>query len=100
LFRGYATFGKFRKGDIMRSLMLLVLAVASAGVVMLADTAPASARDYPWCLQGRGVGRPGDCSFRTFAQCRASASGRNATCNVNPRVAFARQRAGLPPLRH
>ena len=44
------------------------------------------------CLQGRGVGIPGECAYSTYNQCMASASGRAAYCNVNPRVAFGEQR--------
>jgi len=51
-----------------------------------------SAQDYPYCLQGRSTGVPGDCSYATYAQCMASASGRNAYCNVNPRAAYGMQR--------
>lgn len=55
---------------------------------------PASAQDYPWCVQGRSVGYPGDCSYRTRAQCEASASGRNVGCGINPRFAYGQQRRG------
>jgi len=81
----------------MRKLALAMMALIAAGVATLATSAPAAAYDYPWCVQGRGVGIPGDCSYRTYAQCMASASGRFATCNVNPRVAFARAGHGLSP---
>ncbi|MFL6838478.1 MAG: DUF3551 domain-containing protein [Bradyrhizobium sp.] len=75
----------------MRKVMLAVLAVTAIGVGSTAGSAPAAAYDYPWCAQGRGVGIPGDCSYQTYAQCMASASGRNLYCNVNPRVAFGQQ---------
>jgi hypothetical protein len=75
----------------MRKMMLMVLALAAVGVGMVAGSAPAAAYDYPWCVQGKGVGIPGDCSYQTYAQCAASASGRNVYCNVNPRAAFAQQ---------
>jgi hypothetical protein len=63
-------------------------AFAAAAVAGVATSAPASARDYAYCLQGRDAGIPGDCSYSSYAQCMASASGRNAYCNINPRVAF------------
>jgi len=46
---------------------------------------PAAARDYPFCIKGCdfGSGR-GDCSFSTYQQCQASASGRDAWCAENP----------------
>jgi hypothetical protein len=74
----------------MRKLVLAMMTLTAAGVVTLATSAPAAAHDYPWCLQGRDEGIPGDCSYQTYWQCQASASGRFAYCNVNPRVAFGR----------
>ena len=73
----------------MRKLMLAMLAVATAGVGSIASSVPAAAYDYPWCTQGRSLGYPGDCSYQTYAQCMASASGRALFCGINPRVAFA-----------
>jgi len=78
----------FRESD-MRSILLALLA---AGVVGAISSEAAMARDYRYCLQSRQTGIPGDCSYDTYAQCRASASGRNADCNINPRVAFSQQR--------
>lgn len=76
----------------MRKLILVVMVVAASGAATLSTSAPAAARDYPWCLQGRSVGFPGDCSFTSRAQCMASASGRRLTCGANPRVAYGRRR--------
>ncbi|MGY3443653.1 MULTISPECIES: DUF3551 domain-containing protein [unclassified Bradyrhizobium] len=70
-------------------LFIAVMALAISG---LTNVTVANARDYPWCVQGRGVGYPGDCMYQTRAQCLASASGRNVTCGVNPRAAFGQQR--------
>ena len=78
----------------MRNAMLCILALAALGAATMAGSGPAAAYDYPWCVQGRGVGIPGDCSYQTYGQCMASASGRNLYCNINPRVAFGRQRRG------
>ena len=70
------------------SLLMLTIAgfAASAG--------PAAAREFKYCLQGRSWGHPGNCSFSTRAECMATASGTGATCGINPRYAFARQRSG------
>lgn len=76
----------------MRKLILAVMALTAAGAADLATTLPAAARDFPWCLQGGRLGFPGNCSFATRAQCMASASGRRATCGVNPRTAFGQHR--------
>lgn len=76
----------------MRYATMAVLAVMAAGAATTAT--PAAAYDYPYCLQGSGVGIPGDCSYRSYAQCMASASGRRVYCNINPRVAFGQQHPG------
>jgi hypothetical protein len=70
----------------------LALAVLALGAAQFGSAAPAAARDYPYCLQSRGLGYPGDCSYTSYRQCMASASGRNAGCAVNPRVAFENDR--------
>jgi Protein of unknown function (DUF3551) len=58
------------------------LAVMAACVVTVT---PALARDYPYCIKGCdfGAGR-GDCSFSSYQQCLATASGRDAYCAENP----------------
>lgn len=76
----------------MRNASLIIAALLAAGAAILAGATPAAAIDYPWCVQGRGVGIPGDCSYTSYAQCMASASGRGLYCNVNPRTAFGRER--------
>ena len=47
-----------------------------------------------YCLQGRTYGYPGDCGFSTYEQCRATASGTDAGCGINPAAAYDRQRPG------
>jgi hypothetical protein len=73
---------------IMRKLMLGLMALTAVGAATLTTSAPAAAGDYAYCLQGRDMGYPGDCSYSTYAQCMASASGRYASCGINPRVAY------------
>ena len=75
----------------MRNAMLAILALSAATAGTVAGTAPAAAYDYPYCVQGRGIGIPGDCSYRTYGQCMASASGRGLYCNVNPRATLNQQ---------
>jgi hypothetical protein len=50
---------------------------------------PTTAGKY--CVQGPNMGYPGDCSYSTYAQCQASASGTIDGCGINPRYAYARQ---------
>ena len=55
--------------------------------VAFAMSAPVAvqARDYPFCIKGDGYeSSVGDCSFDTYEQCRATASGRLAYCDANP----------------
>jgi hypothetical protein len=75
----------------MRNAKLAMLVVLAAGTATIADPTPAAAYDYPYCVQGRGVGIPGDCSYQTYQQCMASAAGRGVYCNVNPRAALNQQ---------
>lgn len=63
----------------------------AAGLITLAvvtgSAMEAQARDYRYCLSSPGYGYPGDCSYSSYAQCMASASGRLAGCVINPRAA-------------
>jgi Protein of unknown function (DUF3551) len=46
---------------------------------------PAAARDYPYCIRGCDFGDGvGDCSYVSYQQCQAAASGRVGTCAANP----------------
>ena len=84
----------------MRYATMAVLAVRGGGAATMAGPTPAAAYDYPYCAQGRGVGIPGDCSYQTYAQCMASASGRDALLQRQSarRLESAAARAGLPGL--
>ncbi len=75
----------------MRNATMAVLAALAAGAATMASPTPAAAYDYPYCAQGRGVGIPGECSYQSYAQCKAAASGRGLTCNLNPRAALNQQ---------
>ena len=80
----------------MRHAMLAILALAAAGAATAAGSGPAAAFVFPYCIQGRCWGVPGDCSYRSYAECMTTASGRGVYCNINPRVAFSQQRRGRP----
>ena len=47
----------------MRNAMLAILALSAATVATVAGSSPAAAYDYPYCLQGRGIGIPGECAY-------------------------------------
>jgi Protein of unknown function (DUF3551) len=70
----------------MRKIVLAMLALTAAGVAGVVTSTPAAAGT--WCVQGRDMGFPGDCSYATYGQCMASASGRNAYCGINPAAAY------------
>ncbi|ABE41499.1 DUF3551 domain-containing protein [Rhodopseudomonas pseudopalustris] len=76
------------KGLIWRRSATVLAATSAVVAGFLAAGTPAEARDYPYCLTSPGYGYPGDCSYASYNQCRAAASGRLADCNVNPRVSF------------
>jgi hypothetical protein len=67
---------------------------AAAFLAIVLSAAPASARDYPYCLQGRQWGYPGKCDFTSYQQCQATASGTDSYCGTNPRFGY-----GQPPQR-
>ena len=61
-------------------LMLTVCCAASTSAAL-----PAVARDFPFCIKGCDFGGShGDCSFASYQQCQATASGREAWCDANP----------------
>jgi Protein of unknown function (DUF3551) len=85
----------------MRNAMLALLAVTAAGAATLAGSGPAAAYyDYPYCIQGGGFGYPGECSYSSYAQCQASASGRLVYCGINPRFAYGQQQRHGRAYRH
>ena len=62
----------------------LCIAAVLVGVAVMAAADPADAQNRRWCTQ-RGAGSWGfpDCSYDTFEQCRASASGTGRFCTTN-----------------
>jgi hypothetical protein len=64
----------------------LVLALLATGGLALAWTAPAEAvgTRYPFCMQGDETPGLSDCSYTSYQQCQATASGRFLTCVANP----------------
>ena len=65
----------------MRNAILALMCCAAPIVSAL----PAAAQNMPFCIKGCDFGGgTGDCSFSTYQQCQATASGRDATCAPNP----------------
>ena len=80
-----------------------VLAVSALATILLAVPARAQTYDpnYPVCIHIYGdlEGDRIECAFSSLAQCQATASGRAATCSVNPYFAGSPQvpsRRGRP----
>ncbi len=68
----------------MRKSFLAAVAFGTATSIWMSAT-PVLARDYPFCIKGTGYeSSVGDCSFDTYQQCQASASGRGDYCDSNP----------------
>ncbi len=71
----------------MRWSLSVLMAI---GMMAAIDAAPAMASptgNSPYCLKGcnfGGNGGVGDCSYSSYAQCQATASGQSATCSSNP----------------
>jgi hypothetical protein len=66
----------------MRKTVLALMALSAACAI---DAAPAVAGGMPFCIKGCDFsGGAGDCSFSSYQQCVATASGRDATCAANP----------------
>lgn len=63
--------------------------------LFLAGTAPAIARDYPWCSREPGRGGSLQCQFTTLQQCEATTSGLGGNCAQNPAMLAYGQPAGL-----
>ena len=77
----------------MRILASTILAI---GIILAAAPAQAQTYDpsYPVCMKVYtgslgGGGEWNDCSFTSLGQCAATASGRAATCMINPYYALA-----------
>ena len=64
----------------MRGLLWGLIAVGALAAI---DAAPAAAGNFPFCIRGCDFGT-GDCSFTSYQQCQATASGREAWCAANP----------------
>jgi hypothetical protein len=76
----------------MPKFFLVAFVVAVAAIGMVPDAARAGG--YPFCIKGDNYDSPiGDCSFNTYGQCMATASGRKAYCDVNPFYSYPQTRA-------
>ena len=86
-----------KKLSMESEMIKTTFAILALAAVLPAGSAKAQMYDpnYPVCLHvfGELEGERMDCIFMSLAQCAASASGRAATCLVNP---YFVQRSGRP----
>lgn len=63
----------------------IVMLLAAGGLTVL-GTAPAAAvgTRYPFCIQGDEQPGLSNCTFTSYEQCQATASGRRLWCIANP----------------
>ena len=84
----------------MKDAVSLLCTGLAVGAIVLAAPARAQTYDpkYPVCLQVYEgmVNYYFECSYTTMAQCAASASGRSASCVVNPYYAKPASRKKQP----
>jgi hypothetical protein len=77
-----------------RKLSLAILAAVSALSVgsLISSANAGEATQDTYCLRGPSSGYPGNCSFSSYQQCMATASGTYEGCGINPMKSFALQR--------
>jgi hypothetical protein len=71
----------------MRWLLSVLTAIGMMTAIGAIPAAASPAGNFPFCIKGcdfGGSGGVGDCSFTSYAQCQATASGLAATCYTNP----------------
>ncbi|MEO6841323.1 MAG: DUF3551 domain-containing protein [Bradyrhizobium sp.] len=71
----------------MRWCLSALMAIGVLAAIDMAPAIAAPAGNFPFCISGddyQGAGGAGDCSFTSYAQCQATASGRAASCSSNP----------------
>jgi hypothetical protein len=68
------------------SIRRLILAALAAGGLAALGALPAEAvgTRYPFCIQGDEQPGLSNCTFTSYEQCQASASGRRLWCIANP----------------
>ena len=75
------------------------LAFVTSAILFARGITPVAAENYRYCIQGDEYGA-GECSFSTYQQCQATASGLTAYCGTNRYVAAHAQLIVRSRLRH
>ena len=71
--------------SIRMTLAAVAAVVTTLAVPLLMQTTPAAAQDGAFCAITETNGTP-DCSFASFAQCRATITGDDGVCQANSRT--------------
>jgi hypothetical protein len=74
----------FGRQEVSMRSIFLGLAAASGLAMVGAAPAEAVGSRYPFCLQGDEFPGLSNCTFTSYQQCQASASGRFLYCVANP----------------
>jgi hypothetical protein len=67
----------------MRIAITALLSVGALAAIGIAPAGAVGAR-YPFCIQGNDQPGLSNCTFTSYEQCQATASGRFLTCIANP----------------
>ena len=67
----------------MRNVILGVLAASGLAMIGAAPAEAVGSR-YPFCIQGNEYPGLSNCTFTSYEQCQATASGRFLACIANP----------------
>jgi hypothetical protein len=67
----------------MRANFLVLLSVGGLGMAGF-RSAGAVGTEYPFCIQGDQYPGLSNCTFTSYQQCQATASGTNNSCIANP----------------
>jgi hypothetical protein len=67
----------------MRNIVLALLSVGGLGIAAIVP-AQAVGTAYPFCIQGDQYPGLSNCTFTSYQQCQATASGTANSCIANP----------------
>jgi Protein of unknown function (DUF3551) len=67
----------------MQRVVLALLSVSGLGIAAIVP-AQAVGTAYPFCIQGDQYPGLSNCTFTSYEQCQATASGTNNSCMANP----------------
>src|SRR5258708_4282315 len=65
---------KNRKLVLERKMRNALFALMAVCTVAGTSSGPADATEFPYCLQGRGVGIPRNCQYRSYPECMVAGS--------------------------